>query len=162
MAYNNPKELFVKLLSDLRLHEEKLTGAYKEIREVVQDQELKESLDSLLFLGEKNVATLDQCFKIIGKQPVDASEKMLEPFIENFRKEVNEIKSPVVKTLFVAAKANHLLHFRISEYFTLIAMSDMVGYRGVGLLLESTLASKMAFFERTRRRIRSIIEKENE
>ena len=78
MPVTNPKELFVRLLSDVRQHEEKLTVAYQELREVSQDPEIKESLDSLLFLGDKTLATLDQCFKIIGQQPVKITDKLQE------------------------------------------------------------------------------------
>jgi hypothetical protein len=56
------------------------------------------------------------------------------------------------------AKANHLIHLRIGEYVAMIAMADMTGHYGVGVLLESCLADKLAFVERTRRLIRNLIE----
>jgi hypothetical protein len=40
----------------------------------------------------------------------------------------------------------------------MIAMADMTGHYGVGVLLESCLADKLAFVERTRRLIRNLIE----
>jgi hypothetical protein len=40
----------------------------------------------------------------------------------------------------------------------LIAVAKMTGHSGVGVLLESCLAEKIAFAERTRRLIRNIIE----
>jgi hypothetical protein len=40
----------------------------------------------------------------------------------------------------------------------LIAAVDLTGHYGVGVLLESCLADKVAFVERTRRLIRNIIE----
>jgi hypothetical protein len=46
----------------------------------------------------------------------------------------------------------------IAEYVVLIAMSDVSGHFGVGVLLESCLADKLAFVERTRRLIRHAIE----
>jgi hypothetical protein len=56
------------------------------------------------------------------------------------------------------AKANHLVHLRVGEYVAMIAMADMTGHYGVGVLLESCLADKLAFVERTRRLIRNLIE----
>jgi hypothetical protein len=41
---------------------------------------------------------------------------------------------------------------------SLIAMADVTGHFGVGVLLESCLADKLAFVERTRRLIRHTIE----
>jgi hypothetical protein len=46
----------------------------------------------------------------------------------------------------------------LAEYVTLIAMADVTGHFGVGVLLESCLADKLAFIEWTRRLIRHAIE----
>ncbi len=160
MPIKNTKELFVKLLSDVRQHEERLLYAEQELREAAQDPTFKETLDSLLFLQDKTIATLDQCFKLIGEQPVKFNERIYDIFLDDFRKEVNEMQSPVTKLLYITAKANHLVHIRLGELFTLVAMSDISGNHGVGILLESILADKLAFVERTRRKIRTTIEKE--
>jgi hypothetical protein len=50
------------------------------------------------------------------------------------------------------------MHLRVAEYLALIAMADVSGHFGVGVLLESCLADKMAFLERTRPLIRHSIE----
>ncbi|HXY14248.1 MAG TPA: hypothetical protein VEI26_07095, partial [Terriglobales bacterium] len=59
---------------------------------------------------------------------------------------------------FILAKLIHLTHFRIGEYVALVAAADLAGHHGVGVLLESCLADKLAFVERTRRLIRRIAE----
>ena len=46
----------------------------------------------------------------------------------------------------------------MGEYVALIAAADITGHFGVGVLLESCLADKLAFVERTRRLIRNLIE----
>ncbi|HTJ89691.1 MAG TPA: hypothetical protein VL356_05895, partial [Acidocella sp.] len=71
-------------------------------------------------------------------------------------------KAPAAKALFVVIKANHLVHLRIAEYVALIAMADVSGHLGVGVLLESCLADKLAFVERTRRLVRHAIETKHE
>jgi ferritin-like metal-binding protein YciE len=63
-----------------------------------------------------------------------------------------------VRKLFILAKASHLLHLRIAEYKALIAAADLSGHYAVGVLLESCLADKLAFAERTQRFIREIAE----
>ena len=45
-------------------------------------------------------------------------------FLEDFRKELAEIESPVARHLFILAKANHLMHLRIAEYVALIETAD--------------------------------------
>ena len=158
MPMNNPKELFVKMLSDVRQRTEHMTKIYQELAGSVQDSNIKEALESRVFLQEKILSSLDRCFKLVGEKPVQLSGRLQEVFIEDFRRELAEIQSPAVKALFVLVKANQLVHLRIAEYGALIAMADVSGHLGVGVLLESCLADKLAFVERTRRLIRHTIE----
>jgi ferritin-like metal-binding protein YciE len=158
MPVNNPKELFVRMLSDLYHGSERTTKIYEKLSEVAQDPNVKEALQSRVFLQEKILSTLDRCFKLIGEKPVAPSGRLHEIFVEDLRRELAEIQNPAAKALFVLIKANHLIHFRMAEYGALIAMADVTGHFGVGVLLESCLADKLAFLERTRRLIRNTIE----
>jgi ferritin-like metal-binding protein YciE len=158
MSVKNPKEFFVALLSELRQGTERTTKIFQEISQVAQNPDIKEALEARAFVSDKVLATLDQCFKLIGEQPVKLSGRMHDMFVEDFRKELAEIESPVARHLFILAKANHLIHLRIAEYVTLIAAADMTGHYGVGVLLESCLADTLAFVERTRQLIRNVIE----
>jgi ferritin-like metal-binding protein YciE len=158
MPTKDPKEVFVMLLSDVRRNTERAAKVYQEIGQLAQDPQIKEALDARAFVSEKTLEKLDQCFKLIGEQPVKLTGRLQEIFVEDFRKELNEIQSPVARHLFILAKLNHLTHLRIGEYVALVAAADLAGHHGVGVLLESCLADKMAFVERNRRLIRHIIE----
>lgn len=158
MPVNNPKEVFVQLLSDLRQNSERSAKFYQEISQVAQQPEIKEALEARAFVSNKTLATLDQCFKLIGEQPVKLSGRIQEVFVEDFRRELAEIQNPAVRHLFILAKLNHLTNFRIGEYAALIAAADMTGHYGVGVLLESCLADRLAFVERTKRLIRNLVE----
>jgi ferritin-like metal-binding protein YciE len=158
MAVKDPKEVFVLLLSHVRQGTERSTKAFQELSQVAQDPEIKEALDARVFVSTKILNTLDECFKLIGTQPVKLSGRMEDVFIEDFRKELAEIQSPAAKRLFVLAKVSSLIHLRIGEYVALVAAADLSGNYGVGVLLESVLADKLAFAERTRRLIRRIAE----
>lgn len=158
MIARTPKELFVTLLSDVRQGTEKATKIYQEIGQLAQDPQIKEALEARAFVSEKTLATLDQCFKLIGEQPVKLTGRLQEIFMEDFRKELAEIQGPVARHLFILAKLNHLTHLRIGEYVALISASDVAGHYGVGVLLESCLADRLAFVERTRRLIRNMVE----
>jgi ferritin-like metal-binding protein YciE len=158
MPVNTPKELFVKMLSDVRQRTEKATKIYEQLSEVAQEPNIKEALQSRAFLQDKILSSLDRCFELIGEKPVALSGRLHEVFVEDFKRELAEIQAPAAKALFVLIKANHLMHMAIAEYVALIAMSDVSGHFGVGVLLESCLADKLAFVERTRRLIRHAIE----
>jgi len=158
MPVNSPKELFVRMLSNVRQRTEKATKIYEQLSEVAQDPNIKEALQSRAFLQDKILSSLDRCFELIGEKPVPLGGRLYEVFVEDFKRELAEIQAPAAKALFVLIKANHLMHMAIAEYVALIAMSDVSGHFGVGVLLESCLADKLAFVERTRRLIRHAIE----
>jgi len=162
MPVNNPRELFVKMLSDVRQRTEKATKIYEQLGEVAQDPNIKEALQSRAFLQEKTLSSLDRCFELISEKPVQLSGRLQEVFLEDFRRELAEIQAPAAKALFVLIKANHLMHMAIAEYVALVAMADVSGHFGVGVLLESCLADRLAFVERTRRLIRHAIEAKHE
>jgi len=158
MPARTPKELFVLLLSDVRQGTEKAAKIYQEIGQMAEDSEVKEALEARAFVSEKTLATLDQCFKLIDEKPVKFTGRIQEIFVEDFRKQFAEIEGPVARKLFILAKLNHLTHLRIGEYVALVAAADVSGHYGVGVLLESCLADRLAFVERTRRLIRNVIE----
>jgi ferritin-like metal-binding protein YciE len=157
MLVKNQKELFVMLLSDARQNAERSTKLYQEISQVAQDPDIKEALESRAWITEKDLAAIDRCFQLIGEQPVKLSGRLQEVFVEDFRRELAEIQNPIAKHLFVLAKATHLVHLRIAEYVALVAAADITGHYAVGVLLESCLADKVAFVERTRRLIRNFV-----
>jgi len=158
MPIKDAKELFVWMLSDLRQGAERSTKLFQELTQVAQDPDIKEALDARVFISDKIMNTLDECFKIIGQKPVNTKGRLHEVLAEDFRRELAEIESPEGRRLFVLAKANRLVHLRIAEYEVLIAAADLTGHYGVGVLLESCLADKLVFVERTRQLIRHRLE----
>jgi len=158
MSAKNPRELFVQLLSDVRHGTERTNKIFQEIGQIAQNPDIKEALEARVFVSQRTLEKLDQCFKLMGEQPMKSNGRFQEVFVEDFRKELAEIESPVAKHLFMLAKVNHLVHMRIGEYVALIAAADMTGHYGVGVLLETCLAEKLAFVERTRRLIRNLVE----
>lgn len=146
------------LLSDARNNTERSAKAYQEFSQVAQNPDVQEALQARAYIAEKNLETLDKVFDLIGEKPMKLSGRLHDVFVEDFKKELAEIQSPALRQIFVLAKATHLAQLRFAEYVALIAAADVTGQFGVGVLLESVLADKLAFLERTRRLIRHIIE----
>jgi ferritin-like metal-binding protein YciE len=160
MPVKTPKELFVTMLSDVRQANERTTKILQEISQAAERPDVKDALEARIWVSHKDQEAIDQCFKMIGEQPVKTAGRLQEAFVEDFRKELGEIQGPVARHLFILAKATHLIHFRIAEYVALIGMADLTGNYGVGVLLESALSDKLAFIERTRRAVRHLVERE--
>jgi ferritin-like metal-binding protein YciE len=155
MPIKDPREVFLTLLSDVRQSTERSVKFHQEITQYVQDTDVKEALESQAMIVEQDLARLDRCFTLIGEKPVKLSGRLQEIFVEDFRREVSEIQSPAAKVLFVLTKISHLAHWRAGEYVALTAAADLTGHFGVGVLIESCLADKLAFVERARRLIRN-------
>jgi len=158
MPVQNPKELFVRLLSGLRQSSERGTKVYQELSKLAEDPDIKEALEARALVSTQTIERLDQCFKLIGEQPVKVSSRLQETFLEEFHKELGEIQDPMARRLFVLTRAAHLNQLRIAEYIALVAAADLTGHFGVGVLLETCLADRLAFVERTRRFIRNMVE----
>ena len=158
MPVKTHKETFLVLLSHVREGTDKASKIYDELGQAVQDPQVKDALEARAFVNQNILAKIDQCFKIIGEQPVKLSENLQDTFLDDARKEINEMQSPTAKRLFVLAKFIQLAHLRIGELAVLVAAADATGHYGVGVLLESCLADSHAFVERTRRLIKGIVE----
>ena len=158
MPITNPKELVVSMLSELRHGTERSVKIYEELGTAAQNPQVKEALDARGLVSSQVLSRLDECFKLIGEKPVKVNERLHEVFIEDFRRELNEIQQPLARRVFVLAKASHLVHLQVAGYVALIAVADTFGHPGVGVLLESCLADRLSFAERTRRLIREHIE----
>src|SRR5262245_31019532 len=151
MAVNNPAEVFVLLLSDVRRKTERSVEFFNELTKLADEPEIKEALEARAFVAEQSLEKIDRAFKLINQKPAPLSGRIEEVFVEDFRREVAEIKGPVARRLFILAKLIHLTHFRIGEFVTLVAAADGTGNFGVGVLLETCLADNLAFVEGTRR-----------
>jgi ferritin-like metal-binding protein YciE len=158
MAVNSPQEMFVLLLSDVRRKTERSVDFYQEASKIAEEPEIKEAIEARAFVAQKSLDKIDQVFKLINQKPVTLSGRTEEVFLEDFRREVAEIKTPVVRKIFVLSKLLHLTHWRIGEYMALVAAADATGNFGVGVLLESCLGDYLAFVERNRRIIRKLVE----
>jgi ferritin-like metal-binding protein YciE len=158
MPVKNPRELYILVLSHARHGSERSTAIYKELAELAQNPEVQQALHARAFVSQQNIDRFDEAFKLIGEKPVQISSRLLDTFVEEFRKELAEIQSPEVRRLFIVARANQLSHLRTAELEALTAAADLSGNHGVGLLMESCLADHLAFAERSKRVVHHIVE----
>lgn len=160
MAPKTPKDVFLMLLSNARQNTERTSGLLKEMSQLVEDPDVKEGLQSRVFVSDKVIDQIDQCFKLLGEQPVKVNTQAQDALAEQFRSELAGIQSPPARRLYVLTKAVQFTHLRIAEFLVLTATADLTGHFGIGVLLESCLADTLSFVERTRRLIRTLAEGE--
>lgn len=158
MATKTPKDVFVMLLSNARQNTERTTGLLKEMGQLVEDPAVKQGLESRVFVSDKVLTQIDQCFKLLGEPPVKVNTQAQDALADEFRKELAEIQSPPARRFYVLTKAVQFTQLRVAEFLVLTAAADMTGNFGVGVLLESCLADTLSFVERTRRLIHMLFE----
>jgi ferritin-like metal-binding protein YciE len=158
MAIKDPKELFVMLLSDVRQSAERTGKILQELSQAAELPDIKEALEARAFVSNKMLNTIDEAFKLIGEKPVTLSGRLQDVFVEDARRDLGEIQSPVARNLYILHKASQVVHLRIGEFVALVAAADLTGHFGVGVLLESCLGDYLSFVERTRRLIRHVAE----
>ncbi len=159
VAIQNAEDLFVTILSNVRSREGRKQQWLKEMSQDVQNPEVKQILDARSFVQNEIVSTLDECFKHLGKQPVQTEPSQFkETWLEDFRRERDSIQNPTLKGIYTLHKVMDLVDLHRAAYVGLIAMADASGHYSVGALLESSLADKIAFVERNRRILREMVE----
>jgi ferritin-like metal-binding protein YciE len=158
MPIQNPQELFVWMLSDCRRREERGKIVFDELSKVTEDPELKEILETWSFLKDKTVSTIDHCFKLMNKQPVETRGRIHDAILEDIRNDLSVIQNPMVKTLYVAHKIAQMMRLQATEYLALTTMADVTGHYAIGALVETCLADYMAFAERAKRRVGEFID----
>jgi len=158
MAIKDPMDTFVNLLSHVRQTTDRSSTIYEELAKVAENDEIKEALSARSFARSTELEKIDEAFRLIGKEPVELSGEIQKVFVEDFRREIATLSSPLVKKIFVLAKLIHLAHWRAGEWMALVAAADFTGNYGVGVLLETCLADDLAFAERTKRILRRMAE----
>ena len=121
MSVNSPQEMFVLLLSDVRRKTERSIDFYQKAGKLAEEPEIKEAIAARAFVAEKSLDKIDEAFKLINQKPVTLSGRTEEVFVEDFRRELAEIKLPLVRRIFVLSKLMHLTHWRIGEFVALVA-----------------------------------------
>ena len=149
---------FIALLSNVRQREEKLGDVLQQIAGIAEDRDntdIKQALEARSFLRQQQVASLDQCFKLLNAQPMKTDGRLHDIFVEDFKKEAAAIEGPVAKRLFVLSKINNLMRLHANEYGVMIAMADFTKHHGVAVILEACQAQNNALADRARDAIRS-------
>jgi len=158
MIVESPKDLFEFLLSSTADGAERLAPALEELSRNIEDRNIEDALNAQVFVLRNIVGVLGQCFRLLRGQRSEIRARLLDVFMEEYRSELARVTSPTARRLLVLAKANALIQLSIGEFSTLIAIAEMTGDWGVGLLLDGCLVQNTAFVERTKRLIGTIVD----
>jgi ferritin-like metal-binding protein YciE len=151
------QRVFVLLLSNARHSTERTRRFYEEISRYAPYADIKADLQARAVIANNTLATLDECFRLMGAEPMRARVRMEEVFADGFRRELIEIQSPTATALYILAKATHLQNLRIGEYVALAATAEVTGHPEIAALLKRCLADCITLVDRTKGMIRDAV-----
>jgi hypothetical protein len=82
------------MLRELRHGAERSQKIYHELGEAAQNPEIREALDARELVSSEMLDRLDVCFSLIEEKPAKVNQRLHEVFIEDFRRELNEVQGP--------------------------------------------------------------------
>ena len=156
MAIQSAQDLFITVLSNVHAREQRSLQLWQEMSKLAQDEDVKEALDTRAYLTKQSISNLEECFRILGKQPVKTDTRLHDVLVDDFHRELNEIQQPGLKSLYIIHKAREIAHIHIGAYKGLVTMAELMGNVPVSALLETNLAAKMVFADRARELTREI------
>lgn len=143
-------QMFFLLLSNVREGTERAMAVFQDMSRLAHNHRLKDALDAWVFVSGKTLAKLDRCFSLFGHRQAKGHSRLPGLLVEEFRKDLASITSADARHLFILIKASQLIHLRLGEYIVLIAASEVMGRKGITVLLESCLGDTNAFIEQLR------------
>lgn len=142
------------MLNELRQGMERSRKIYEELTLAVQNTRIKDALSARSLISAQNLGRLDECFKILGDKPARTDQHDDSLFLRELQQELDEIESADTRRMVVLDKASRLGQLHEAVYVASIEAADALGYPAISLLLESCLADRRVFAERTKRLIR--------
>lgn len=139
----NMQDLHLHVLQDIYYAENQIKKALPDMIEQATNRDLTAAFKSHLAQTEKQIARLEECFELLGKEPKGTTC----PAIDGIIKEANEVAGECEKKALDAAliaAAQAVEHYEITRYGSLIAWSEELGHDAIAKLLTTTLKEEQA------------------
>lgn len=142
----------IKTMDDLLLHglkdiyyaEHQIVKALPKMVEKATNRDLKKGLKDHLEETEKQIARLDQVFKVLGQQPRGVRCPAIDGLIDEADEVAGEVEDKSVLDAAVIGSAQAVEHYEMARYGTLIAWADELGRDDVVRLLTTNLNEEKA------------------
>ena len=137
-------DLYLHVLQDIYYAENQILKALPDMIEKATNRELTAAFRAHLEETEKQVARLEQAFKLLGEEPKGTSCPAIDGIIKEAKEVAGEIADKKVLDAALLAAAQAVEHYEITRYGTMIAWSEELGKDAVAKLLTTTLNEEKA------------------
>jgi ferritin-like metal-binding protein YciE len=137
-------DLFLHVVQDIYYAEQQILKSLPDMIEKATNRELTTGLKNHFGETEKQVARLEQVFKLIGKEPQGVDCPAIDGILEEAEEIVSEVGDKTVLDAAIIAAAQAVEHYEITRYGTLIAWAEELGRTDVSKLLQTSLNEEKA------------------
>lgn len=143
MAAKSLQELFVEELRDAYDGENRLTKALPKMAKAAEHPELRTALTDHLRETERQIARLEQIFKMVGETPRGKKCDGIIGIVEEGNSAMEELDGAVLDAALIAG-AQRVEHYEIAAYGTLAYFAGLLGNDRAKELLGATLEEEKA------------------
>ena len=139
----NMTDLHLHVLQDIYYAENQITKALPKMIEKAKNRELTAAFKAHLEETEKQIARLEQAFRLLGKEPKATACPAIDGIIKEANEVAGECEEKALDAALVAA-AQAVEHYEITRYGSLVAWSEELGHDAIAKLLTTTLNEEKA------------------
>jgi ferritin-like metal-binding protein YciE len=138
-AMRKLEDLFLHLLKDVYHAEKQATRAMPKMAKSVENEELRQALETHQEETLGQVERLEQVFELLGKKPRGQTCEAIQGLVEEAKEVMDEVEDPDVLDAGILASAQAIEHYEIARYGTLRAWAEELGMNDAAKLLQQTL-----------------------
>ena len=139
MQLDSLQKLYVEELKDLHSVERQIIQALPRMIKAASNDQLKAALQEHLEVTREQLARLDQIFERLGKRGQGKRCKGMEGVLEEGKELLEEDAEPEVLDAGIIAAAQHVEHYEMAGYGTVVAYARLLGEKQDEKLLQRTL-----------------------
>ena len=137
-------DLLLHGLKDIYYAEHQIAKALPKMIDKASNRDLTKSLKDHLEETYKQIARLDQIFKVLGQQPQAVRCAAIDGLIDEADEVAGEVEDKSVLDAAIVGSAQAVEHYEMARYGTLVAWADELGRDDVVRLLTTNLNEEKA------------------
>jgi ferritin-like metal-binding protein YciE len=137
-------DLFLHGLQDIYYAENQIVKSLPKLIEKATNRDLTKGLKDHLEETEKQVARLEQVFKLLGQEPKGVKCPAIDGLISEADDVASEVADKSVLDAAIVGAAQAVEHYEIARYGTLLAWADELGRDDAIRLLTTNLNEEKA------------------
>src|SRR2546423_3157654 len=137
-------DLLLHGLKDIYYAENQIVKSLPKLVDKATNRDLTKGLNDHLEETKKQVARLEQVFKLLGQEPKAVRCPAIDGLIAEADEVAGEVADKQVLDAAIVGAAQSVEHYEIARYGTLIAWADELGHDDVVRLLTTNLNEEKA------------------